>query len=129
MKELFGATRDVVKERYALRTPAGFVASNLPGWTNVTAIVQISPAMGAKLSQVQITLQGGSVGRGNTETLEYFVYVLKGKCQAKVGGKKSWLKAGGYVFIPTQTAYFFQGAELGTELLIFQKPFEPFQQF
>jgi|SRR5579863_9063042 len=125
MNELFGATRDVVRERYALRTPAGFVASNLPGWINVTAIVQISPAMGARLSQISVTFQKGGEGRGNTGALEYFVYVLGGKCSAKAGGKKKGLAAGGYVFIPAQTAFQFQGAEEGTQLLIFQKTFEP----
>ena len=36
MTELFGATRNVVKERYALLTPGGFVPSVLPGWENAT---------------------------------------------------------------------------------------------
>ena len=125
MNELFGATRDVVKERYALRTPSGFVPSVLPDWNKVTAIVQISPAMGADLSQVQITFEAGGEGRGNTGTLEYLVYVLKGKCHAKVGAKKMALTEGGYVFVPPQTAFHFQSEVRGTELLIFQKTFMP----
>jgi (S)-ureidoglycine aminohydrolase len=125
MNELFGATRDVIKERYALRTPAGFVPSVLPGWNNATVIVQISPAMGANLSQILITLEKNGEGRGNTGALEYFVYVLGGKCSAKVGGKKTALGEGAYVFIPPQTTFLFDGADKGTQLLIFQKKFEP----
>src|ERR1700744_2791914 len=101
MNELFGSTRDVVKERYALRTPSGFVPSVLPGWTGCVAIVQISPAMGANLSQLLITLEKTGEGHGHTGDLEYFVYVITGKCTARVGGKKADLKTGGYVFIPS----------------------------
>jgi len=125
MNELFGSTRDVVKERYALRTPSGFVPSVLPGWTGCVAIVQISPAMGANLSQLLITLEKNGEGHGNTGALEYFVYVLIGKCNAQTGAKKASLKAGGYAFIPAGTAFHFFAADKGTQLLIFQKTFEP----
>ena len=64
MSELFGSTRDVVKERYALRTPAGFVPSYLPGWSHCVCIVQISPAMGAKFCQLLITLEAQGEGKG-----------------------------------------------------------------
>jgi (S)-ureidoglycine aminohydrolase len=125
MNELFGSTRDVVKERYALRTPSGFVPSVLPGWTNATAIVQISPAMGANLSQILIQVEKGGEGKGNYGPIENLVYVLAGKCSAKVGGKKAVLSAGSYVYIPSETEFHFSTADKGTQLLIFQKKFEP----
>jgi (S)-ureidoglycine aminohydrolase len=125
MNELFGFTRDVVKERYALRTPRGFVPSCLPGWSNAVSIVQISPAMGANFTQLLITLNANGEGRGNSGAIEYFVYVLEGDCSAKVGGKKHTLKTGGYIFIPAQSDFIFDGAKSGAQLLIFQKRFEP----
>ena len=48
MNDLFGFTRNVVKERYALLTPSGFVPSALPGWEKAVCNVLISPAMGAR---------------------------------------------------------------------------------
>ena len=66
MSDLFGFSRDVVKERYAVRTPSGFVPSVLPGWTNAVCIVQISPAMGANFSQWLVTFEPNGEGRGNT---------------------------------------------------------------
>ena len=39
MNELFGYTRDVVKARYALRTPAGFVAGWQPGWRDAVCVI------------------------------------------------------------------------------------------
>jgi (S)-ureidoglycine aminohydrolase len=124
MNELFGFTRTVVKPRYALLTPDGFVPSNLPGWRNVTAIVNISPAMGAKFSQLQITFDENGGGEGNTGAREFFIYVLEGKCVATIGGKKSNLTAGNFVFVPPETDFHF-GGNRGTGVLVFMKKFEP----
>jgi|ERR1700722_940030 len=118
-----GFTRTVVKLLYALLTPDGFVASNLPGWRNVTAIVNISPAMGAKFSQLQITFGENGVGEGNTGAMEFFVCVLEGKCAAKIGGKRNNLAAGNFIFLPPKTNFYFNG-DKGTRFLIFQKKFE-----
>jgi len=125
MNDLFGFSRDVVKERYALRTPSGFVPSVLPGWTNAVCIVQISPAMGANFSQWLVTFEANGEGCGNSGTIEYFVYVLAGKCMAGVAGEKQMLTEGGYVYLPPQTDFQFKGAANRTQLLVFQKKFEP----
>jgi (S)-ureidoglycine aminohydrolase len=124
MNELFGSTRTVVKSRYALLTPDGFVPGNLPGWKNATVIANISPAMGAQFSQYQITLGPNSRGDGNTGVFEHFVYVLAGKCSSDIGGKKINLLAGGYLFIPPATNFHYGAAAKGTQLLIFQKKYE-----
>lgn len=125
MKELFGTTRDVVKDRYALRTPDGFVPSVLPGWQNAVCIVQISPAMGADFCQYQITLERAGEGQGETGTTELFVYVCEGKCAAEIGGKKIKLNRGGYAYLPPAMEFHFGNARRGTKLLIFQKKFVP----
>jgi (S)-ureidoglycine aminohydrolase len=125
MNELFGFTRTVVKPHYALLTPDGFVPSNLPGWKNTTSVINISPAIGARFSQYQITLGPKSRGEGNTSLFEHFVYVLAGKCSANIGGKKINLLTGSYVFIPPSIDFHYSGAIKGTQFLIFQKKYEP----
>jgi (S)-ureidoglycine aminohydrolase len=125
MNDLFGFSRDVVKERYALRTPSGFVPSVLPGWTNAVCIVQISPALGADFSQWLVTFETNGQGRGNTGNVEYFVYLAAGRCAAMVAGRESGLTEGSYVYLPPQTDFQFKGAAKGTRLLIFLKTFEP----
>ena len=125
MNELFGFTRDVVKERYALRTPSGFVPSTLPGWRNAVCIVQISQALGADFCQLFITLQKGGTGVGNTGGLEFFVYVLSGSCRANLAGKRYNLATGNYLYLPPEHDFDFAHAKPGTQLLIFQKRFEP----
>ncbi len=125
MNDLFGFSRDVVKERYALRSPSGFVPSVLPGWTNAVCVVQISPAMGANFSQWLVTFEADGEGRGNTGAMEYLVYLLAGNCTAKIAGEKQMLTRGGYIYLPLQMDFQFKGTAKGTQLLIFLKTFEP----
>ncbi len=124
MNALFGFTRDVVKERYALRTPSGFVPSCLPGWTNAVCIVQISPAMGANFCQLFITMDKTSSGSANTGANEFVAYVLAGRCAATLGGKNYSLTAGSYAFVPPDTDFHFHKAAKGTQILFFQKRYE-----
>jgi len=124
MSELFGFTRDVIKERYALRTLSGFVPSNVPGWRDAIVVVQISEGMGARFCQLLVAFQKGGQGRGNTGRLEYFVYVLAGGCHARIQTRTHTLQTGGYVYIPPHHDFRFDRPAVGTQLLIFQKRFE-----
>ena len=125
MNELFGETRDVIKARYALRTPAGFVPGWLPGWKDAVCVTQISPGMGANLCQVQVTLGAAGAGHGNTGGAEWVIYVLAGNCQADLGGRPHALTAGDYIYLPSEADYRFSDPAAGTQFLIFQKQFEP----
>jgi len=124
MNDLFGFTRDVVKDRYALRTPGGFVPSVLPGWSGAVCIVQISPEMGARFCQVLITLEPAGEGRGHTGALEQVVLVVSGGCRAMLAGKAQTLTAGSYVYLPPETDFQFYHASQGTQLLFFQKRYQ-----
>ncbi|HTV62512.1 MAG TPA: (S)-ureidoglycine aminohydrolase [Verrucomicrobiae bacterium] len=126
MPDVFGFTRTVIKSRYALITPDGFVPSRLPGWRNVVAVVNISPAMnGPRFVQSQITFDHNGGGAGSTGAIEAFIYVLDGRCSAKLGGKKFKLVAGSHVYLPPETEFQFGEAVRGTRLLIFEKRFQP----
>ena len=128
MSDLFGFTRDVVKSRYALRTPAGFVPSVLPGWSKAVCIVQISPEMGARFSQILATLEAAGERRGNTGALEELLFVRGGECRADLGGKSHTLAAGSFIYLPPATDFHFHQASPGMQLLIFQKRFVPLAQ-
>lgn len=125
MNELFGSTRDVVKNRYALRTPSGFVPSVLPGWSNCVCVIQISPAMGANFAQFLITLEANGVGRGNSGATEFFIFVVSGNVAAKIGRDAHALKEGSYLFLPSNSEFELSSAAKGTQLLLFQKRYEP----
>jgi (S)-ureidoglycine aminohydrolase len=123
MTELFGATRNVVTNRYALLTPQGFVSSYLPGWENATCIVLISPAMGAQFTQYLITFNKEGHGRGNTGKTEFFAYVIEGSASVTLDAKRNRMEAGSFVYIPPNKDLHFQGSN--AKLLLFQKKYEP----
>jgi (S)-ureidoglycine aminohydrolase len=116
-----GFTRNVIKRNYALITPDGHVPSVFPGWTDCTPVVLISSALGAGLSQFLISLDIKSVGTGETEKDEWFLYVVAGKL--KVNGIA--LTVGGFVFLPPKTKYKILGAAKNSRLLVFKKTYEP----
>lgn len=125
MSDLFGFTRTVVKGRYALITPDGFVSSNLPGWKNSVAVVNISPAMGARFSQIQITLGKDGVGEGNTGAHQYFIFVLEGEGSILLPEKRHRLEAGSYIYLPAGTDIQIKSGGTNLRILIFQKNYEP----
>src|ERR1022692_1796565 len=110
MTELFGTTRSVVKRRYALITPSGLVPSQLPGWEKAVCHMLISPALGARFSQLLITLERDGKCAGNTGVNQYFVYVLEGSASILVDARKDVQIASGAP---------------GTRLLVFQKQYQP----
>src|ERR1017187_2522977 len=125
MTELFGTTRSVVKGRYALITPSGLVPSQLPGWEKAVCHMLISPALGARFSQLLITLEREGKCAGNTGTNQYFVYVVEGSASILVDARKHRLETGSYAYLPAgQDVQIASGAP-AARLLVFQKPYQP----
>jgi (S)-ureidoglycine aminohydrolase len=116
-----GLTRNVLRRNYALITPDGYVASVLPGWSQCTAFVIISAAMGARVTQLVIDLEADGGGRGETLGDEWFFYVVAGS--GSLNGEK--LMPGGFGFVPAGGKYEFASPEKGTRILIFRKTYEP----
>ena len=126
MSELFGFTRTVVKSRYALITPDGFVPSVLPGWKNAVVIVNISPVMaGPRFTQLHVTFAADGLAEGNTGRREFFIYVLEGSASVLVDDKRHRLEAGGYAFIPPNKDMQIKSGAANTRLLVFEKEFVP----
>ena len=125
MTEPFGTTRNVVKVRYALLTPGGLVPSYLPGWEKALCQVLISPALGARFSQVLITLERDGQCAGNTGANQYFVYVIEGSASILLDSRKHRLETGGYAYLPSgQDVQIASGAP-ATRLVVFQKEYQP----
>ena len=101
MSDLFGFTRTVVKSRYALITPDGFVPSVVPGWKNAVVVVNISPAMsGPRFTQLHVTLAADGSGEGNIGSSQYLIYVIEGAARLTLADKQHRLEAGSYVYLP-----------------------------
>lgn len=124
MSDLFGATRTVVKLRYALFTPEGFVPSNLPGWKNAVCVVNISPALGARFTQLHVTLGKEGTGEGNTGRYQHFFYVIEGAGTIGLEDKRHRLEPGSYIYLPPGKDMQIKNTGAEMRILIFQKPYE-----
>ena len=122
--EISALTRSVVKNNHAIIAPDGYIHSNVPGWTNCTVNVIINEAMGAKFSQLLTTLKSNGEIRGETQASQIFFYVVKGRCQANVGGGEKLLTKGHYVYVPIDTPYQFNSEEEDTQVLSFHKVYD-----
>jgi (S)-ureidoglycine aminohydrolase len=122
---LFGFTRNVVKTRYALLTPSGFVPSYLPGWEKAVCNILISPAMGAGFSQLLITLEPDGQCLGNTGANQYFIYVLEGTPSIVLDERRHRLETGSFVYLPAGKDVQLKGGGAVTRILIFQKEYRP----
>src|SRR5580693_8010344 len=109
MPELFGHTRAHVGARHAIITPNNHVGSSLPGVAGATAVVLVSPAMGANV----------------TQTLQTFGYVMEGGAKVAVGAKGKKLGAGGFFFAPAGSAWSLSAPKKGTQVTLFQKKYAP----
>lgn len=125
MADLFGHTRTVLKSRYALITPDGFVPSQLPGWKGAVVVVNISPALaGPRFTQLHVTLEKEAAGEGNTGKNEYFIYVIEGTGNIALSDKRHRLEAGSYIYLPPDRDLQIKSNGPPMKLLIFQKPYE-----
>lgn len=123
MPELFGHTRAHVGTRHALITPDNHASSSLPGVVGATAVVLVSPAMGAKVAQTLLTFQAGGFAHfagGDTET---FGYVMDGGANVAVAGKTQRMRSGGFFFCPAGEEWSLKAPSKGTQVTLFQKKY------
>jgi (S)-ureidoglycine aminohydrolase len=95
-----GFTRSSTERDHLLLTPDTFVRTPLPGLTNGTAIVHVSPQIGAGFTMMTIEMDaGGELAHGPAQRL---AYVLEGEVSLWNPGREAphLLRAGGYAFCP-----------------------------
>ncbi len=83
------------------------------------------PALGARFSQLLVTLEREGQCAGNTGANQYFIYLLEGAASVLLEARKHRLEAGGYAYLPSgQDVQIASGAP-ATRLLVFQKEYQP----
>jgi (S)-ureidoglycine aminohydrolase len=93
-----GWTRSSQQPNHCLLTPDTFVRTALPGMKACSAIVHVSPALGAKFTQYTAEFEvGGELGR---TAVQRFIFVIEGGLKLEVEGKSSPLTARGYAYLP-----------------------------
>ncbi len=121
--DIFGSTRSRITSNYGLITPDTHVTSPLIGWNNTSAVVHISPEIGARFCQYTATLESGATSAEPGAGIQRFIYVQAGDCTLTLDAPQS-LKQGAFAFIPADTAHAVS-CETSATLVIFEKRYVP----
>ena len=117
-----GQTRSAHQRNHLLLTPDTFVRTVLPGMANASAIVHISPALGAGFTQYTAELETG--GQLGPVSAQRFVYVLDGSIQLEVSGKQDALATRAFAYIPGELVHRIT-ATVPARVAVFEKVYQP----
>ena len=93
-----GRTRSSQQPNHLLLTADTFVRTILPGMKACSAVVHVSPALGAKFTEYTAEFEvGGELGGTPAQR---FIFVIEGGVKVEVNGKSGELSARGYAFLP-----------------------------
>src|SRR6516225_5580829 len=124
----FGTTRSRIASQYALITPDTHVSSPLVGWRNASAVIHISPEMGARFTQYTAVLEPGAASAPPGDGIQRFLFVLGGTIHLSIDGKEHDLAAGQFAFIPADTPHEISTAEKSpssaARLAVFEKRYQ-----
>lgn len=118
--EIFGSTRSRMRWNYALITPDTHVASPLVGWQRASAIVHITPEMGAGFTQYTAILELGGESATPHASVERLIYVLEGSVSLSGTKTATELTTGGYAYFPAGAPHGIT-AKTAAKLLVFEK--------
>jgi len=97
----FGVSRASVQPDHALITPDTHVVAPLVGWEKTSAVVHISPGLGARFTQFTAILDPGAASALPPAGVERFIYVLDGAVNLETrDAPEATLRAGGYCWVP-----------------------------
>jgi (S)-ureidoglycine aminohydrolase len=117
-----GRTRSSQQPNHLLLTPDTFVRTALPGMKACSAIVHISPALGAKFTQYTGEFEAG--GELGSTPAQRFIFVIEGEVQVEAGGKSSRLGPRGYAYLPQGLQHRVVAAKAG-RAAVFEKHYQP----
>lgn len=93
-----GYTRSAHQRNHLLLTPDTFVRTTLPGMKAASAIVHISPALGAAFTEYTAELESG--GKLGETPAQRFLYVVDGVVHLHASAKDHILGPRGYAYLP-----------------------------
>ena len=117
-----GLTRSSRQADHALFTPESFVRAPWPGMKNATAIIHISPAMGAAFTEYTVEFEAGGILGSAVE--QRFIFVLEGELTVAMPDKKVQLTPDMYAYIPAGADAVVSAVRTSRALVI-EKPYQP----
>ena len=121
-----GYTRSSRQQDHLLLTPDTFIRAPLPGMQRATAVVHVSPAMGAGFTQYTAEFEAG--GLLAPAEAQRFVYVIEGELAVKDGSGERRLVAGDYCYVAASYAAHFEAAAAGRAAVI-EKVYQPLENW
>jgi (S)-ureidoglycine aminohydrolase len=116
-----GRTRSSQQPNHLLLTPDTFVRTVLPGMKSCSAIVHVSPALGAKFTQYTAEFElGGELG---STPAQRFIFVIAGSVKVEVKGKSSELGERGYAYLPEGSHHRVAATKV-SRLAVFEKAYQ-----
>ncbi len=123
-----GLTRSVNHRDHLLLTPDTFVRTPLPGLTNGSAIVHVSPQAGAGFTMMTVELEpDGELAQG--PPAQRLIYVLEGEVTLSQpqSAAVQTLSMGGYAFCPHDFEHSLR-AQSKTRMVVIDKYFQALDQ-
>jgi (S)-ureidoglycine aminohydrolase len=118
-----GRTRSSQQPNHLLLTPDTFVRTTLPGMMACSAIVHVSPAVGACFTQYTAEFEGG--GELGSTLAQRFIFVIEGSVKVEAAGKSKKLSPNGYAYFPEGTQHRVVAAK-ESRLAVIEKRHQPF---
>ncbi len=117
-----GRTRSSQQLNHLLLTPDTFVRTTLPGMKACSAIVHVSPAVGARFTQYTAEFEGG--GELGPGLAQRFIFVIEGGVKVEAEGKTKTLGTKGYTYFPEGLHHQVVATEM-SRLAVIEKPYQP----
>ena len=116
-----GRTRSSQQPNHLLLTPDTFVRTVLPEMKSCSAVVHVSPALGAKFTQYTAEFEvGGELG---STPAQRFIFVIEGSIKVEVKGKSSELGERSYAYLPEGLHHRVVATKV-SRLAVFEKPYQ-----
>jgi (S)-ureidoglycine aminohydrolase len=116
-----GRTRSSQQANHTLLTADTFVRTTLPGMKACSAVVHVSPALGARFTEYTAEFEAG--GELGGTPAQRFIFVIEGSVQLNVEGKTSELTARGYAYFPEGLQHRVVAAK-SSRVAVIEKPYQ-----
>jgi (S)-ureidoglycine aminohydrolase len=121
-----GWTRSAQQPNHLLLTADTFVRATLPGMKACSAIVHVSPALGAEFTQYTAEFEAGGILGGTTG--QRFLFVIEGGVKLEVEGKSSKLAPRGYAYLPEGSDHRVVATK-ASRVAVIEKPYQALAAF
>jgi len=117
-----GLTRSSHQPNHLLLTADTFVRTTLPGMKACSAVVHVSPALGAKFTEYTAVFEAG--GELGSTPVQRLIFVIEGNVKLEADRKTNELGPRGYAYLPQGLHHRVTASEV-SRVAVIEKPYQP----